>query len=608
MRKISILLTFGLLQSLCLSLNAQNISVSVNPDVVIEGERFKVVYELENANADDINIDEIEGCKKLSGPGVSSSTSISIINGKRTSKSSHVYTYLYKAEKAGTYTIQPATFTIGGKQIKSRQASIKILPPDQDSSTSSSNNFGSSTGQNQDNVLKQSPTSQRYIRFRLNKSKAYEHEAIECTLILYSTTQVDNLNYKTPASFDGFLTVDDSGFRSQPTMDNIDGRNYIIYPLKRYIIFPQKTGKLEIQPGQLTMTEQEYEEYYDPFFGRQRFPIGQHEVTISGTNSTIEVMPLPHPQPASFNGAVGRFTLEAHLNSTELRTNEAATLKTILSGTGNIGNIKSPAPEFPIDFEQYSPAENISTRVSGNTVTGMITTEYTFVPQSVGDFELPKIEFSYFDTSKKEYITLTAGGYDVKVSRGAGVTTGFIEQEEIKARITDILHIHPVKAENLSKKTMTPIIYKSIFWIIWGIVIAIATLFLIFYRKQIKRRSDVVGMKTSRAGRVAKKRLRRAKHYMEAGNSDAFHAEVLKAMWGYISDRLNIPVVDLNRANISEKLTARDMSETDINDVINLLDECEMARYTPASAMRAMPLIYQNASDLMDILSKITRK
>ncbi|MDE6802626.1 MAG: BatD family protein, partial [Muribaculaceae bacterium] len=320
------------------------------------------------------------------------------------------------------------------------------------------------------------------------------------------------------------------------------------------------------------------------------------------------VQALPSPAPASFNGAVGRFTLESKLNPQSLKTNEAASLEILITGTGNIANIKAPQPEFPIDFEQYTPSEDISTRVSGSTVTGSIKTEYTFVPQSVGKFEVPQIEFSYFDPAKKDYVTLTTGGYSIDVSKGAGVTTGIVEQEDIARRATDILHIHKSDASKLSKGAVTPVFYTAKFWIVWVVILAGAVAFLLIYKKERGKRADVVGMKTARAGRVAKKRLRTAKKYMDAGNSEAFHAEVLKALWGYISDHLSIPLTDLNRANVSEKLAAHGLSEQEINRLIDILDECEMARYTPASAMRSMSEIYSDASDAMDYLSKLNKK
>lgn len=608
MKKFSQLITICLLAGIYIPAISQTVTVDVQPPVVVEGERFRVTYNVENAQATDIKVGDIEGCNKLSGPGVTSSSSINIINGKRTEKSSYSYSYIYRAISAGTHAIPAATLTLGGKQIQSKATSIKVLPPDQSAVPGTSGGGSShSQGDAQQSTSATTNNQSRFIRLNLNKTKVYEHEAIECVLTLYSTDQATQLNYKTPPSFDGFLTQDVDNYQGQPTMENINGRNYIIYPLRKYILFPQKTGKLEVSPGQLTMLVTEYETY-ESFFGRQLIPVGESEVIVSGAKTTVDVQALPHPQPASFNGAVGRFTLESQLNPTSLKTNEAATIKIILTGTGNIGNVRTPKPELPIDFEQYTPSEDISTRVSGSTVTGMITTEYTFVPQSVGKFEIPEVEFSYFDPSKKDYVILTAGGYNIDVARGAGVSTGIVEQEDIKARATDILHIHRTDASALSKSPGRPVIYKPLFWIIWVAVIAGAAAFLIIHKKQMKKRADIVGMKTARAGRVAKKRLRAAKKFMDAGDSDAFHAEVLKALWGYISDRLAIPVADLNRTNVSEKLAGHGMSEEEIAKVIELLDECEMARYTTASAMRDMPEIYRSASDAMDNLSKITRK
>lgn len=591
---------------------AQSVSVKVIPDVVIEGEKFRVVYELENARANDIIIDEIDGCNRLStNPGVTSSTSISNYNGSMTQKSSYSYAYTFRAVKTGTHTIPPATFIIDGKEIKTKSASIKVLPPDQTASQAplySGNSSSATAPQTSSDAPSQIASGKdHFLRMNLNKTKVYEHEAIECTLTLYTREQQPNLNYKTPPTFEGFLTQDVENYRGQPTMDNINGRNYIIYPLRKYILFPQKTGKLEVNPGTLLMTVTEYETI-NTFFGSQMIPVGERELTVSGKPTEVNVQSLPHPAPASFNGAVGRFTLESRLNPESLRTNEAASLELLITGTGNIANVQTPKPDFPVDFEQYTPSEDITTRVAGSTVTGSVKTEYTFVPQSVGTFEIPAIEFSYFDTSKKDYVTLTAGGYTVDVARGAGVTTGTVEQENIARRASDILHIHKSDASKLSKETFTPVVYTAKFWIIWVAILLGAVVFLLIYKKERSKRSDLTAMKTARASSVAKKRLRAAKKYMDARDSEAFHAEMLRALWGYISDRLSIPLTDLNRTNMSEQLSSRGLSEKEITHLISILDECEMARYTPASDMREMSAIYADASNAMDYLSKLSKK
>ena len=323
--------------------------------------------------------------------------------------------------------------------------------------------------------------------------------------------------------------------------------------------------------------------------------------------ATLNITPLPDPKPASFTGAVGKFTLEARINSDKLRTNEAASITTIITGTGNIKYVKSPELDLPIDFEQYTPSEDVRTHVSGNTVTGTVTSEYTFVPQSVGTFTIKPIEFSYFDLTKKEYVTLTSGGYVLEVARGANTTTGVSEQNEIRQRATDILHIHSLSDNSLST-TYSPTIHSISFWISWIVVIVIATAGLFLHRRQLRLNADVIGRKTARAGRVAKKRLHRAKNFMESGNREAFYAEILSALWGYISDRLAIPVADLNRNNISEQLSAHGMNNEDITRIINLFDECEMARYTPESSMRSMTDIYNDASQSMDTLESIKKK
>ncbi|MDE6085850.1 MAG: BatD family protein, partial [Muribaculaceae bacterium] len=306
--------------------------------------------------------------------------------------------------------------------------------------------------------------------------------------------------------------------------------------------------------------------------------------------------------------AVGQFNLESRLSSDNLRTNEAASITMILTGTGNIKYAKCPAPILPVDFEQYTPSEDVRTHVSGNTVSGTVTAEYTFVPQSVGTFEIPVTEFTYFDPAKKDYVILNVGGYTLDVARGAATTVGVTEQSEIKQRATDILHIHRLDESKLIPEISKPAIYKVGFWIAWLGVIALAATGLALYHRHLKLQADVVGRKTARAGRVAKKRLRLAKGFMDKDQKQQFFAEILNALWGYISDRLVIPVSDLTRANISEKLSERGLAATDIETIINILDECEMARYTPDASLRSMQEIYDETSASMDALESMKKK
>lgn len=587
---------------------AQEVTVQA-PRSVVEGNIFQVVFQIENARAQDIKVGDIEGCTELSGPGVTSSSSITIINGKQTSSSTTGYAYTYRAIKAGTYTIPAATLVVDGKSVQSKPVQIKVLPPDSDPTPGTSSHGGhSSSPDNQTPGAGQNISSKDiFVRIIFNKSHVYEGEAVECTLKLYTRyNSISGIQPRKLPTFDGFLIEELDKTSRDNDIEHYNGQNYLTAELKKYIIFPQTSGKLTVTSGEYIVGVTTMQRVSHGFWGYTNVPVEQ-EVNLQPTSATITITPLPSPKPDSFNGAVGKFTLESRLSNEQFRTNEAASLTTIITGTGNIKYVKSPQPVFPVDFEQYNPSEDVRTHVAGNTVTGTVTSEYTFVPQSVGSFSIKPIEFSYFDPARKDYVTLTAGGYDLDVQRGASTTVGVTEQSEIRQRATDILHIHRLDDTTLSSGQHSPAIYSLPYWLCWTAVVAVAVAGLFLYRRKRRLDADVIGRRTARAGRVAKKRLRRAQSFMDHNDKEQFFAEILTALWGYISDRLVIPVSDLTRANISEKLSSHGMDEPDINRIIEILDECEMARYTPDASLHTPAEIYDATSQAMDSLERLKK-
>lgn len=585
---------------------AQSVTVQA-PRSVIEGNIFQVVFQLENARAEDIKVGKIDGCTELNGPGVTTSSSITIINGKRTESSSTGYAYTYRAIKAGEYTIPAATFIVNGKSIQSKPATIKILPPDSNPVNNNQSNAQSSPASQTPLAGSKISASDIFVRIIFNKSHVYVGEAVECTLKLY--TRYNSISgiqpHKLPI-FDGFLIEEVDNASQNNEIEHYNGQNYLTAILKKYILFPQKDGTLSVTSGEYTVGVTTMQQVSHGFWGYTNVPVEQ-DVELKPTQATLTITPLPQPAPDSFKGAVGKFTLESKISGDKFRTNEAASITTIITGTGNIKYVKSPEPQLPIDFEQYTPSDDVRTHVQGSTVTGTVTSEFTFVPQSVGDFEIQPVEFSYFDTSNRQYVTLTAGGYNLKVERGASSTIGVSEQNEITQRATDILHIHRINETNLSHNASNRLVYTLMYWCIWAFIVVVVVTGLFVYRKELHRRADLVGLKTARAGRVAKKRLRLAKSYMAQGDREKFYNEILNALWGYISDRLVIPVSDLTRSNVSEELSERGMSQENIVDIINILDECEMARYTPDASIRTPQEIYQATASAMDELETLTK-
>lgn len=578
----------------------------VPPRNVIAGNVFYVTYRLTNGDGSGINAPAISGCKLLSPrPGVSTMQSVQIINGSQSSTTTEDYTYTYRAEKEGTYTIPPATISSGGKTYQTKQTSFKILPPDSNSTTQQGG--GSYYNQpsvddlySQDSQTKISKND-IFVRVILNKSHAYEGEAIECTLKLYTKFErINSFMMTSPPTFDGFLIDELDTQASLNEVEHYNGQNYITAVLKKCIIFPQKSGKLTINSGKYDLSVVQLERVSNGFFISAR-PV-EKEVHLQPFTQTVNITPLPEPRPAGFTGAVGQYKFESQLSSTELRTGEAVALRYIVTGSGNIKYIHEPKPAIPSEFEQYTPKTDENTRIAGNTLTGTVTTEYTLVPQSMGEFKIPAQEFVYFDLAKKQYVTLTANGYTVKVAKGSGTTTS-AEQRDIEAKNTDILYIKT--GDKAQSHDHTPIIRFRWYWSIFGLLLVLSGIAMWAYRRRIQLDADVAGRRTSRANKIARKRLKAAASFMKAHQSEKFYEELLRAMWGYLSDKLNIPASQLTRQNIVDTLTQRGVAPEVSQRVIGILDDCEMARYTPDSGLdSSVEAIYNVATEVINDMEK----
>lgn len=599
-----LLTALALLLGTIASMSAQTSFQVVPPRNVIAGNVFYVTYRLTNGDGSSLNAPPISGCKLLSPrPGVSTMQSMQIINGHQTSSTTEDYTFTYRAEKEGTYTIAEASIVSGGKTYRTNSAKFNILPPDKNQASSNNGGYGQPHVDNIDSQDSQAQIGKNdiFVRVILNKNHAYEGEAIECTLKLYTKFErINSFMMTSPPTFDGFLIEELDTQAALNDVEHYNGQNYITAILKKCIIYPQKSGRLTINSGKYDLSVVQLERVSNGFFISAR-PV-EKEVHLQPFSQSVNITPLPQPAPASFSGAVGQFKFESLLSNAEPRTGEAVSLRYIITGTGNIKFLKAPKPSIPNEFEQYTPKTEENTRIAGNNMTGTVTAEYTIVPQSVGEFRIPAEEFSYFDPSKKEYVTISAQGYTLNVAKGSG-TTMSSDQRDIEAKNTDILHI------KLGEKGLShnhrPVVRFWWYWSIFGSLLAIMLIGFTIYRRQLKMDADIAGRRTSRANKVARKRLKAAEGFMKSHKSEQFYEETLKAVWGYLSDKLNMPASQLTRQNIVDTLTLRGVEPSVTEKVIHLLDECEMARYTPDSSLdSSVEAIYNEATDTINAMEK----
>lgn len=589
--------------------HASDVSFTVNaPRQVVEGNQFKISYILQNAEGSSIKAAEIEGATLLYGPATSTSRSMEIRNGKTTSSYTQQYTYTYRAVKAGKYTVEPATVMVDGKAMKSKSFSIEILPPDQ----SAQNSGNQSQSVQIDNVNSQRAgqavtANDIFVRINLSKSHVYEQEALICSIKLYTKYQISSFMSTQQPSFNGFLIEEMPNNANLNEIEHYNGQNYMVAELRKYILYPQQSGQLTITSGSYDVAVIQYEEA-NSFFGMIRTPV-EKQIKVQSNQASLNVTPLPTPKPNSFTGAVGNFKIAGKLNTDKFKTNEAATYTLSISGTGNIKFITTPSIDFPSQFEVYDPQNTNNVSISGNNMTGTQKWEYTFIPQYDGQYKIPAIEFSYFDTASKKYVTLSTTESNVSVEKGtasASTSSVAINKSDIVEKNKDILHI---RTGNLYlTKSHKLIVSSSTYWLWYIIPTLILCVIMFAYRKTLKNRSNVQLMRTKKAGKIAKKRLKTAKTYMESGNNNAFYAEMLKAIWGYLSDKLHIPVSGLNKENIETELLNYGASQELTSQIINILDECEFAQYAPSQSNDQMESIYEQASDVMDKLENTKKK
>ncbi|WP_289763114.1 BatD family protein [uncultured Duncaniella sp.] len=565
------------------------------PSRVYEGQRFPVTFRLTNADGSDLKVSQINGCSLLYGPSVSQSQSYQVVNGKASSTSATEYTYYYKADKAGTFTIPAASIVADGKHLSTKAVTFTVHSI-QDANTPALQRPVDVDDVDTQAAGRRVNSDDVFVRIILSKSSAYEQEAIGCTIKLYTKYSISSFLPTRQPAFDGFLIQEVDVQPSLNQMETYNGQNYMTAVLKKCIIFPQKSGKLTINSGNYDISVVQYDNVNMGMF-QVRQP-KEAKIKVNSNSASINIFPLPQPQPNGFTGAVGTFNIDSRLIGNSFRTNDPATLIYTISGTGNIKYVKEPVIDFPTEFEQYTPKNDIDAEVQGNDVTGRMTVEYTFVPQSVGDFTIGSNKFVYFNPQTKQYVTLNTPSYLIKVAKGvsAPVTT---DQKDVENKNPDIRHIYlgdknPMKQHHL-------VVFESWYWILYIGLLIVAGAVLAINRRNARLNADVTGRRTAKASKVARRRLKAAEGFMKSGDSDKFYEEMLRAIWGYLSDKLSMPVSQLSRDNISATLASKGYSEENANAIVAVLDDCEMARYTPDSSSH-MDSVYERGVNAINKL------
>lgn len=577
--------------------------VAAAPDVVVSGDQFRLTFTVNTQKVKDFRAPSIKGFEVLMGPSRSSQNSTQIINGKVSSSSSITYTYILMAGKEGTYNIPAASIVADGETKISNSLQIKVLPAD-DASASSAQGGSASSSRSQA-VGSKITDKDLFITASASKTKVYEQEAILLTYKVYTVVDLRQLLGDMP-DLKGFHTQEvELPAQKTFSLEHYNGRNYNTTVWWQYVLFPQQSGTMEIPSITFEGVVAQRINSGDPFDAF--FNGGTNYVEIKKKIVTpklkINVAALPS-KPADFSGAVGTFTMASSINSKSVKTNDAVTIKLTVTGTGNMKLIGTPEVKFPQDFEVYDPKIDNQFNLTREGLSGSKTYEYLAIPRHAGKFTIPAVSFTYFDLKTKTYKTLKSEEYVINVEKGQGnadqVIADFTNKESVKMLGNDVRYIK--RGATRFAQRGDYFYGTTAYWMWYIIPFVLFVGVILMYRKQAMDNANTAKMKTKKANKVAVKRMKLAGKLLSENKKNEFYDEVLKALWGYISDKLSIPVSQLSKDNIEQELSRYGVNEELVKAFINVLNDCEFARYAPGDENEAMDKVYTAS---IEIISKM---
>ena len=583
--------------------DAQHISVSA-PSHVAAGENFRVAYTINTSDVEEFRMGGVQdGLEVIAGPYTSSQSSYQMINGHTSSSSSVTITYTLYAAKNGSFTIGASHALVGGKRLSSRPVKIQVSGHAQ--RTNGAPNMHGQDSYDQPRMRSAGSAisgSDLFIKVSASKKRVHEQEPILLTYKVYTQVDLTQLEGKMP-DLKGFHTQE-VPLPQQKTFhtETVNGRPYKCVTWSQYVMYPQMTGRLEIPSITFKGIVVQQNRNVDPMEAFFNGGSGYVEVKkdIKAPGITLQVDPLPQ-RPANFSGGVGKFNISASLDKKEVKAGEPITLRVVVGGIGNLKLLKQPVVNFPKDFDKYDAKVTDKTRLTANGVEGNMVYDFLAVPRNQGSYTIPSVELTYYDTSKNAYKTIKTQPFKVEVEKGDG-TAG--ESEDFASQDKDI---HTIKLGKVEQHKANEMFFGSFgYWIsLLMPLIAFVVLLIVFRRRAIEN-ADIVKKRSNRAGKIATKRLRLANKLMLQGKQGEFYDEVMRALWGYMSYKLNMPAEKLNRDNIRETLGRHFVDDATIEKFTTALDECEFERYAPGDAAGNMNRTFESAmTAIMDIENAI---
>ena len=605
MKKLFCIVAF--LLTAIFQMSAQNVIRVEAPDVVAVNEQFNVTFIIEGEKSpSDFQWSSGDDFQLVWGPQKGSSSSIQIINGKRSSSHQTTFTYILIPKATGTFQLPAATALLSGDRISSTQASIQVVSDGASSSQSSGQNGGKSSrgGQTSSTGSGEISSNDLFMRLSLSRTEVVIGEPITATLKIYQRANVVGFENAKFPTFNGFWSQETYVPNNiEFKRESLDDKIYNTAVLRTYVLIPQQSGTITIDPAELVClvnirtAPSTSNSLFDSFF-QDEYRTIRKRVTTPAVK--VKVNPLPAGQPASFGGGVGNFGISARLTTDNLKTHDAASLIITVSGRGNVALLEEPKVNFPPDFEVYDTKTTENTDKSNGGTSGSKSFEYPFIPRSHGDFTIDPVEYSYYDVNAGKYVTLRTEPLHVKVAKGKGgdstpVTTlnSGVERKDVKSLADDIRFIFTGKPGLSGSGSF--FVGSVFFWILLALMILGATSVYLAFRKVAAMRADVAGTKNRRATKMAQKRLKLAGEYLDKNLYTAFYEELHKALIGFVSDKLNMDMSEISKDNIASALTEGGVSEEQTKAFTDLLDACEFARYSPDGGNEAMRSHYDAA-------------
>ena len=586
---------------------------SAPPSVEI-GANFRIDYTINASNISNLRLSsEFTDLFHILYEGTSDSRHFENTNGKQTSVVQKTFTYTVIAKKEGNFTIGPATIKVGNSDYKSNSLTINVLPPNQAAQTQQQQGGGtqqqSGGGAAQSNDMLSNENV--FMRMIVSNRNVYEQEGFLVTFKIYSTYNIVKIDPKFP-EFEGFLAQDIKLENLQVIPEQYNGRTYQTVVVKQSILFPQRSGPIQIGSGKVDVElripmQARVRSVFEDFFNTYQ----KASKEIENAPVTINVKPLPSGKPANYSNAVGNYSMSSEINKAQLKVNEAINIKLTFKGAGNIRLLKNPEVKFPNDFEVYDPVQNNNINVSTAGVSGTKTIEYMAIPRFAGDFEIPPITFSYFNTQEGAYKTISTESFKIHVEKDGTssdnpVMANYSNRENVRFIGKDIRYL---KTQKVNFQSYKDIFFGSFLYVMAYLMISVLFIaFFIIYRKQVRENANIALVRTKKANKTAVRRLKQAEKLLHDNKEEAFYEEVLRALWGYFSDKLNMPQSELTKENVSLELTKKGVDEALSNDFLTIIHTCEFARYAPSKAEGTMDKLFNETINAINTMENTIKK